>query len=120
MRRLLPRGGSYGTIGPILEQWKTDVDYRPGKLPREVPGALAGTMNAFVAQVLAAALAEAEKVVEVERKRVELQEQVFEREAVAAWAEVDRLNEVVEGLTLKVRRLVGQLLPARASSPRLP
>ncbi|MGA0594282.1 DNA-binding protein [Enterovirga sp. CN4-39] len=122
VRRKLPKGGSYGSIGPLLAQWKVDADYRPGKLPSEVPAGLTGAVNAFVAQVWAAARVEADKVVEAERKRLELLERVHEREAIAAWAEVDRLNEVVTDLTLKVRQLRWQVPrpPPPAPPPETP
>ncbi len=117
VRRLLPRGGSYGTIGPLLARWKADAGYRPGKLPEEVPPALNEAVNAFAVQVWAAARAEAAKVVEVERRRLELLEREHEREAIAAWAEVDRLEEASRELGARLARAERQLRPARRPAP---
>ncbi|NNM73856.1 DNA-binding protein [Enterovirga sp. DB1703] len=119
VRRLLPKGGSYSSIGPLLATWKLDADYRPGKLPPAAPAGLGRAVDAFVAQVWAAATAEAEKVVLRERRRLDERERIFEREAVAAWAEVDRLNEEVSRLEGEVRRLRLQVprAPSSASSP---
>ena len=118
VRRLLPRGGSYGTIGPLLARWKADADYRAGQLPAQVPAGLAAPVDRFVSQLWAAAKAEAEKVIEVERRRLDLLERVHEGEAVAAWSEVDRLNEVVAELTRRVRELEREAQATPAPLPK--
>lgn len=103
VRSLLPRGGSYSDIGPPLARWKAKADYRAKGLPKEVPAPLAPAIEAFAAELWAKARDEAEKVVERRLRERDLLEREFEREAAAAWAEVDRLMEEVG--TLRARLL---------------
>ena len=98
VRNLLPRGGSFGTIAPLLARWKAEAGYRPSKLPSDLPASLQGVVGAMAGAVWAAALAEAEKALERDRRKLALLERECELSVEAAWSQVDRLESELSAL----------------------
>jgi hypothetical protein len=117
VRAVLPRGGSYSDIGPPLAEWKAKANYRPKSLPKEIPASMSPVIEEFAARLWAAARDEAEKVVEGRMAMQAELEREFEKEAGIAWAEVDRLMEVVT--TLRTR-LAEAGVPVAPTLPPIP
>ncbi|CAM2164703.1 Uncharacterized 23.2 kDa protein in nuc 5'region [Burkholderia latens] len=105
-------GGSYTTIQEPLKEWKQRKRDGDTPTPEALPPELAALLNAFGAQVFAAARAEANLLLAGERKRTEAEIAELRNEAHEAAELADTLtreNERLRADAAEVEKLRAQL-----------